>query len=388
MKKYLKLTTREAISHFIKGGTLAPETSAEIRHKLADLADLKSDISVTIVIPTHRVRPDANKDSIALKNRIAAAEKDLFAMLEKRAVWPIAENLREAEEAIRNTTYLDSLVIYANEHFSSVVKLPVDLPEQTIICKYFDVRPLYKTMQQNRRYYIITVSREKIRLIEAFNDKAVMEIETDDFPFIKNSYYTVPHFKPAKDNFGDRMEKEFYNDADKSFKSFYNENPLPVVLAGDIKSVAYYEREMDDSSMVIGRVTGSFDTAPLHEIMDPVAPEVAKYRESAVREYLSAIDAARSANLLTTDLDEIIEQGRNGNVDTLFIGNNFNMRDPAAVNMSELEQAEYNRSRDDIFFGLLMDVTRRGGKIVFLEDDVIAQYGGIVIVKRVNHDLI
>lgn len=383
MKKYLRLTTREAISHFIQDGTLAPETSAEIKEKLADLADLKSDVSVTIVIPTHRVRPDADKDALVLKNRVDAAEKDLLAMMGKRAVWPIAENLREAEDAIRNTTYLDSLVVYANEYFSSVVKLPIDAPEQTTIGEYFDLRPLYKSIQQNRRYYVITVSRNKIRLIEALNDKAVKEIETGDFPFVKNSLYTISRDKPTGDGFEDTMEKEFYNDADKSFKPFYNENPIPVVIAGDVKSVAYYEREMDDSSMVIGRVQGNFDTMPLHEIMALVAPEVERYRERTVQECLIAIDAARSAKLLTTDIRQMIENSRNGQADTLYIGNDFTMRaDPATSDMNAEEIADYNRKTDDIFFGLLTDVTRNGGTVIFLEDKHLAKYGGIVMVSR------
>lgn len=383
MKKYLRLTTREAISHFIQDGTLAPETSAEIKEKLADLADLKSDVSVTIVIPTHRVRPDADKDAIVLKNRMDAAEKDLLAMMDKRSVWPIAENMREAEDAVRNSTCLDSLVVYANEYFSSVVKLPIGLLEQTTIGKYFDLRPLYKSMQQNRRYYVLTVSRNKIRLIEALNDKAVTEIETGDFPFVKNSLYTMSRDKPTGDGFEEAMEKEFYNDADKSFKPFYNENPMPVVIAGNVKSVAYYEGEMDDSSMVMGRVQGNFDTMPLHEIMALVAPEVERYRERTTQECLVAIDAARSANLLTTDIRQMIENSRNGQADTLYISNDFTMRaDPATLEMNAEELAEHNRKTDDMFFELLMNVTRNGGSVVFLEDKLLAKYGGIVMVNR------
>lgn len=385
MKKYLRLTTREAISHFIdKDGTLAPETSAEIRQKLADLADLKSDVSVTIVIPTHRVRPDADKDAVVLKNRVDTAEKDLMAMMEKRTVWPIAENLREAEAAISHSNNLDSLVVYANEHFSSVVKLPIYLPEQTTIGKYFDLRPLYKTMQQNRRYYVITVSRNKIRLIEAFNDRAVTEIETGDFPFEKSPFYTLSPDKTTVEGYEENMEKEFYNDADKSFKAFYNENPMPVILAGHIKSVAYYEQQMDNSGVVIGRVTGSFDTAPLHEIMPLVAPEVNEYRETTMKEYLTAIDTARSAKLLTTDLRQMLEKSRDGQTDTLYVGNDFNLRaDPAILGgMDTGELAEYTGKTDDIFFGLLADVTDNGGNVVFLEDAMLSRYGGIVMSRR------
>ena len=153
----------------------------------------------------------------------------------------VVDNIKNARKKIDFGNNLDSLVLYANEHFSTVIKLPVEVKGEVMIGYDFDLRPLYKTNQQDRRYYILTVSLKKIRLIEAFNDKPVREVLSGDFPFIRDAFYeTADKEKIMQDDFVEDLYKEFCNDADKSFQQYYKEEPLPVILAGDVKSVAYY----------------------------------------------------------------------------------------------------------------------------------------------------
>ncbi|GEM_PF-1376623 len=384
MKKYLKLTTNDAIRHFIlKDSTLAPETSGEIWEKLNDLDKYKSEICVSIVIPTHRIHPDSQKDSILLKNCITEAENTLYSLLEKRQVWPIVENIKEAQEAIDFRLNLDSLALYANEHFSSVIKLPVDLEKQITIGNEFDLRPLYKTRQQNRKYYILTISKQKIRLIEALNDKAVNEIDTDDFPFDNSNYITKDATKIMQDTFVENLEKEYFNDADKRFQKYYIDNPLPVVLAGDVKSVAYYEEQMDEICMVLARVQGNFDNAPLHEIIDAVQPEIEKYRKEKQDEYLSQIDRAQSAHLVSTDINDIYRSVSTGGADTLYVENNFSLNGKIVEDQVEItDQDDQDIKSHDLLNVFMKNVTDNGGQVVFMEDGLLEKYNGIVLVRR------
>ena len=384
MKKYLKLTANDAIRQFIlKDSTLAPEASLELEHKINDLEKFRGKVAVSIVIPTHRTKPDYEKDVIELKNAIDETEKQLLEKYEKRLVWTIMENIREAQDTIDYSLNLDSLVLYANEHFSSVVKLPVELEKSILIGKEFNLIPLYKTRQQNRRFWIITVSKQKIRLIEAFNDKIEREIEKGDFPFIKNEFYTVNPQKKDADDFIDNKEKEFYNDADKSFQAYYNENPLPVVLAGDVKSVAYYEEEMDDSCPVIGRVPGSFDERPLHEIIRLVQPEVIKYRESQRKNYLEQIDQAISANLFTTDPLSMIEGIQAGAGHTLFVSEQYS---PDTLSKDDkwkkAENLPSDVEPDDVLQFMMTQANERGGSVVFLDKAAMQPYQGLALAKR------
>ena len=126
-----------------------PETSAEISKKLDDLDKLETSLSVTITMPTQRTAPDTRYDALLLKNLITKAEEKLHDILDKRQYPIYQENLKEGQESVDHSHNLDSLVLYANEHFVSVVKLPIPLKEEVIIGTNFDIRPLIKTEQQN-----------------------------------------------------------------------------------------------------------------------------------------------------------------------------------------------------------------------------------------------
>ena len=384
MKKYITLSTLEAFRYFIDHDqTLIPEAVSEIRRKNHD--EFHGEACVTIVIPTHRTHPDSEKDPIDLKNSIAEAEKALHEMLEKRQVWPIVENMQEAEATIDHRHNLDSLVLYANEHFSAVVKLPVELETRVAVGREFDLRPLYKARQQNRSYYILTVSKQLIRLVEAHNDKALYEREDGDFPFGVNRFYEVRPDKRQAASFVENMEKEFYNDADKSFRKYWNENPLPMVLAGDVKSVSYYEEVMDNRCPVIGRMAGNQDQTPLHGLVEAAWPEVEKYRQSQQDEYLQEIDRAASANLLTTDLSEMFGTAEQGSAAALFLAWNYSL--DGKISWKDLEK--YNNDEQqteltpsDLLNILIADIARNGGRVIFMENGNLDKYDGILLEKR------
>lgn len=381
MKKYLKLTAREAISHFLlNDSTLAPGTSDEIRTKLADLGKLESGISVTIVFPTHRVAPGMDQDPIMMKNKIDEAERLLYEKFPKREVWPIAENLREAEQAVDHRLNLDSLVVYANADFSSVVKLPVELPAEVVIGREFDLRPLYRAMQQNRHYYIITVSKQLIRLFEAFNDRIVTEFTSGGFPFPRTSRYITLFEKQDSDNFVDNMEKEFYNDADKNFRAFRNENPMPVVLLGDVKSTAWYGEQMDDSDMVIGRAAGSYDNAPAHTVVAAAYPELVRYRELLEKSNLDDIDAAASAHRLSESLGDIVAAAREGSADTLYIADDLSL--DSRIRRENFNTADGETNAADVRSLLLRSVRQNGGRVVFMPPGLLSRYDGLVLSRR------
>lgn len=118
MKKYFKLTSTEAIRHFIlRDNTLVPEASADIAHKLKDLNSMKSDVEVSIVMPTHHTKPDYEMDIINLKNLITDTENELFATLDKRKAAVYMENIKEAQQSIDYSLNIDSLVIVCQRTF-------------------------------------------------------------------------------------------------------------------------------------------------------------------------------------------------------------------------------------------------------------------------------
>lgn len=274
-------------------------------------------------------------------------------------------------------------MLYANENFAAVIKLPITVKEEAIVGPHFDVRPLYKARQQRSTYYIITVSRHKIRLIEAVNNRLIKEIHNQDFPYENTEYYVTDPEKLAQDSFEENQIKEFFNVADKRFKKYLNENPLPIVLAGDTKMTAYYKGMMDNNRMYIGSIQGSFDQTPDHELLPQTYYVVQQFMAEVEKKYQSVLDAAQSNSTLVSDYNEIFRLVNQGNVKTLFIGENFRLNGIVGDNYLDLSPNNEPRETDeDITLDIIEKVEQNDGQIIFLPDDMISSYQGMALVKR------
>ncbi|MCC8152841.1 MAG: hypothetical protein LIP01_00655 [Tannerellaceae bacterium] len=371
MKNFYMLTPREAFQYFI--------------HHQTDVipAGYKSKTDVSITIPTHRTAPDNKQDPLNLKNLINEVEKDLLQRLDKREVAPIVENLKKAHEEIDYSHNLDALVVYANEHFVAVVTLAIEVEPDWIIGKHFDTRPLFKARQQTKRYYLLAISKKIIRLLEMRNDKLIHEFKNADFPFENDEYYTTDPEKLAQDSFKENLLKEYINVSDKRFKKYLNANHLPVVLAGDIKMMAYYTEMMDNDRMLIAKVHGNYVNMPVPEIINHVYPVVREYNQAREKEYLDVIDNAQSANRLVVDYDEINRLSMTGNVQTLFIGDNLSLKGRMDGTYLILEKSgQCGPDTSELTVDILSHVQKNGGKIVFLEDGLLDSYQGMALIKK------
>ena len=73
MEKYLHLTPQEAIRYFIQNN-YTPTGETEI------LPRFRGDISVSIVMPTHRSKPGYDQDPIVMKNYMDEVETRRFSL--------------------------------------------------------------------------------------------------------------------------------------------------------------------------------------------------------------------------------------------------------------------------------------------------------------------
>lgn len=348
------------------------------------LSQLRGEPAVTVLVSTHRTHPDNKRDSINLKNLVSTAEKQLYDLYDKRTVWPIVEKIKELETGVNHQYNLDSLVIYASENFGRIYNLPVPTTDRIIIGKRFEIRPLLKALQHATHYYAITVSRHKIRLLEADNDTLIREVHNEDFPFENTTYFTTDPMKLQQDSVTDDLIKEFFNVADKRFKKYYNENPLPVILLGDVKMLAYYQEQMDIKGIVTGTIHGGYDDTVDHEIpriVDPVLKALQAQKQEEARE---AISTAQSQQRLLTDLSDIYRAAVDGNADTLYVESNFFR--PGTIHDGSItlhpEETDNKDLSYDVLLPIVETVLQKSGKAIFVEEGLLKDYQGIALVTR------
>ncbi len=372
MKKYPELTLAEAIKYFIqyKDGFMSGSDNSSIK--------------VSVAIPLRSFSSEYRENNIALGNQVSEAEKILNARgTDKREIAEIVENIKSAEASLTGNTNMKSLIIYADKNFASVVKLPVELKAETIVGDYFDTRAIYKAKQQIENYYIVLVSRHRIRLIQVVNDTLVQEFSDEDFPFLNVRYFTTEQKELAQDSFTNNLIKEFFNVADKRLQKYIAQNHFPVILAGDIKSTSYFKEVMDDSSCVIGQPSGNFDHLAAGEIVRKVYPLIETYMQNKVKGYISNIEDIQSAHLASYDLNEIYRSISSGNVNKLYLGNNLSLKGKVVDDRLIVDAPGISGSdSQELTINIIKKAEENKGNIIFVEDKLLEEYNGIVLVRR------
>lgn len=350
---------------------------------LKKIKDIQADGCVTIVLNTHRTRPDNERDPLVLKNLLKQAEQRLYGTFEKRFVWPIVENLNKLADKIDHQQNLESLVLFANNAVAEFTRLPIRVKDRVVIDNNFATRDLVRAMHQETSYYVLVLSRQNARLIEAFNDKVVKEFE-GDFPF-RNDLYATDRQELSTNKGTDNLIEEFFNRVDKLVQAAIKENPLPILLATETRNVHHYTRVADKKHDIIGHINKNRDDEKAHHII-PEAWEV-------VRTITREKNAARIAELLkgvseakvTTELSAIWNALQEGRGKTLFIRKGFFQPARIAENrVVPVERSVQDKPGiiDDIVDEMIEINLAFGGDNVFLEGREMEKFGNLALLTR------
>lgn len=289
--------------------------------QLNTLKDIHTEGCVTLVLNTHRTKPDNLKDEITLKNLITEAEQRLLEQFDKRFTETIMANLNEVVSEIDHNYNLESLVLFANSEMADYARLPLAVENRVIIDKTFATRDLVRAMHQNVSYYVLVLSRQGARLIEAHSDKVVRELR-ELFP-IKNKLWTTSKKKQSTASGSDVLIEEFFNRVDKAMNAVTAENPLPVYLATEQRNFDHYMAVADNKERIAGHINQNRDDEKAHHIVSAIWPQIQDETTKRQEARLSELKQAISQHKCISDLNEIWNALHEGKGQTLFVNKDY-----------------------------------------------------------------
>lgn len=185
-----------------------------MNEKLKKLKDVNAENSITIILNTHRTRPDNNKDSITLKNLIKEAEERLYNDLDKRVALNLIQRLNALESQIDHNHNLESLILFVNDEIAEFIRLPIQVMNRVVIDNTFATRDLIRALHIQTNYFLLLLSRQKVRLIEALDDKEIEEIG-QPFPIENTQFYSTNSLELSNARRQRNLIAEFFNRVDK-----------------------------------------------------------------------------------------------------------------------------------------------------------------------------
>jgi hypothetical protein len=348
-----------------------------MNNNLQKLKEVKSDCCVSILLTTHRTPPGNEKDDIVLKNLVREAETRLKAECDRENAKIITEKIHQLASEIDYRYNLEGLGLFVSQEIAEYIRVPINIKNQVVIGNNFATRDLVRALEEDPNYFILVLSRERARLIQAWADKETREVK-DGFP--KENSYTVP-------NEGNLINKEtslvldFFTHVDEELQK---DEDLPVFICTDEPNYAEYMKVARRKETVAGFIPGNKDSENACDIIDDVWPVVKKWNEEKNQQKLTELSNAVGAQLFLTDFTQIWRAINEGRGTTLFVKKGYYQ--PAIVNNNVVQLvSSENDSEANVqdIIGEMVEKNREfGGDTAFISGDALNEYSGLVLVTR------
>lgn len=365
---------------------------------LKSLRETKANPAVSIFVKTHRAHPANDQDPIALKNQLKVAEERLTNEYDKRIAATILDNIHAKTKELNHNYNLDTLAIFASTDDVQIIRMPIDTTERVIIADHFATRDLVRDMASTVHYYTVVLTRDNARLIEASNDRVVVELDKNSdsqnhmesipFPIENNSPYTTGDGGSDRAlNNENSYLKEFFNRVDKSVQELWGEHKMPLVIVGDAKNIGYYKDVCDRPDNIIATVSNAtnLEDGSAQHIVDSVQEAIEAYRTSLHEAAVGEIDKARGIDMLRTDLQEVYRAAFQGAGETLYVRRGYiqpALIDEKAQTLTIADDASAKGVTDDAVGEIIEHTIHNGGKVVFMPQDIMAEDQPIALVTR------
>ena len=365
---------------------------------LKSLRETKANPAVSIFVKTHREHPANEQDPIALKNQLKVVEDRLNKEYDKNTASTILANIHKATEELNHNYNLDTLAIFASTEDVQLIRMPLDTKERVVISDSFATRDLVRDMASAVHFYAVVLTGDVARLIEASNDRVVMEFNKDSdkqnnmenipFPIDNNGLYKTSDggSDRSSGNEGSHL-KEYFNQVDKSVQELWGEHKMPLVIVGDTKNIGYYKEVCDRPENIIATVSNvtRLDDGSAQHIIDGVQEAIEEYRSSLHMEAMGEIDKARGANMLRTDLQEVYQGAFQGAGETLYVRRWYIQSakiDEKAQTLALADDAAGEGVTDDAIGVIIEHVIHNGGDVIFLPEEIMGANQPIALVTR------
>jgi hypothetical protein len=351
---------------------------------LKKLKDIQSECCVTITLETHRTKPDNMQDEKNLKNLVKEVEERLHNDYEKRFVWPIMEKLNALVEEIDHNYNLEGLVLFVNEEIAEFTRLPIKLENRTVVDETFATRDLVRALHLESGYYVLVLSRDEARMIEAHNDKVVQELGAP-FPIVNNTLYSTTQPEIANAQRQTNLVQEFFNRIDKMVNEVYKSNPLPVVIATEGSNYAEYLQIADNKDIILGHINKNRNNDKAHHIIPDAWELVKNTLKERNQSRMDELNEAVGSGKFLSDFNDIWKAILEGRARTLYVEKGFYQ--PAKVTNGSLELLSQDKAHetgvvDDIIDEMIEHNLRFGGDNVFLNKEDLKEFQGLGLITR------
>lgn len=344
--------------------------------------------ALTITMPTHRAKPENRQDPIRLKSLVKQAADRLLQEFGKREIAPLLARLEELAGGVNHHKNLDGLALFVNRDFARAVRLPFRLQERIVVDETFYTRDLVFAMNRTARYWLLVLSEKPTRLLYGTRD-SLLEVEDHGFPMV----HTGPGGeRPLPGDFGvnksayrDERHRQFFRQVDAALKPLLAADPLPLVVVGVDRYLAFFREVSDHRDAVLTTLTGSHDGTSPHDLGRLVWPLVETSLAAEREQVFAELERSIGERKVAAGIAEVWPLAREGRGRLLLVEEDFHYParvDPTGTIITPAEDATAPDVLDDAVDEVVEAVLLKQGQVVFVDPGRLAAQGRIALILR------
>jgi hypothetical protein len=342
--------------------------------------------SVSILAPTHRTAPSNKQDPILVKNLVRKAINRLHGEFKKREVAAVVKNLQQLVREVDWEHTLDGLALFANQKWYRAVSLPFRVKPRAYLDETFATRDLVYAYNRAPAYRVLVLS-QKTTLYEGWT--AVLdEHRAKPFPMVHRGPGGASKLPGGQginpSAVRDEAHRKFFRSVDDALDALQKANPLPLVVVGVDRNLAFYREVTRQSGAIVGLLAGNYDQASpsaLGKLVWPVFQTGSTLRKT---EALVQLDKAVGVHRHASGIDQVWRAVVSGKCRLLLVEKAFKY--PADLSAEGDRLLPYTglgaASLDDAVDEVIERALNSGGEVFFYDSGALGVHQKIAAVLR------
>ena len=344
--------------------------------------------SVSILAPTHRTGgPAIARDRIVVKNLLTEAVERLEGEFKKRQVAGLVKSLTKLVDGVDYEHNLDGLALFAGSDGTTAVRLPFRVKPRVVVDATYATRDLVYALNRSPRYRVLVLTEKPTRLFNATN-AVLTEVREKPFPMEHKGPGGATRLPGGQginiSAVRDESHRQFFRKVDDALAALQKEDPLPVVVVGIARYLAFYQQVTQDPDAIIGGVEGSYDDpnpAALGKLVWPAFQVGATLRRTKALVRLNeAVGMSRHAS----GIAQVWRAAQEKRIATLLVETGYTY--PADVSPDGSSLLPYTakgpNALDDAVDETIEKVLADGGRVYFYDDGTLDIHQRIGAVLR------
>ncbi len=357
-------------------------------HDIRQLQKVQGYPALSILLPTYRTVPENRNDPIRMKNLVTEAQKRLLQEFKAREITPLLKRLDETVAHIDYSHLLDGLAIFVNNDAAYTFHLPFSPVARVVVDETFATRDLIRALHYAERYWVLVLSEKPTRLLEGSGD-ALSEIQGRGFPMTFEGPGGVTRLPGGTgieaSTYSDVKHQQFFKSVDDAYKQIATDDPLPLVVVGVDRALAFFQRASAHTASILVTVKGNYDKATPSELAHIIWPLVHEKLSERSHDVLAELERAEDTRKCVSTIGEVWRMVHEGRGDTIVVEKSFMY--PATVDetgmiLSPADDATTPGVDDDAVDTIVETVMAKGGRVLFVDDGMLTKYQRIALILR------